>query len=1111
MTFTQEELLQKIDDCYNYFQNNKGDTKPNACNAEGIPYHSYETGYHWQIHEASTTSECISLMCRAMVEAGYITYAKQLADYMIEKLTYDDIDTIHWLVNLIDNGAEMESVYCGNYDGAVFTFTNGVAIIPEGNPWYGEKVVPYIDSRYNGIRGVFSTTTGFKYKDYFVEPWENKVEYTINYYETIPGTGTRIVLNNTSFNGQAQVYYGIRNGIILNKDELYRSYPLNTASKAGFDVLATSAHSPLSINTAEDGLVLGDIYKYQISCATDAVQWAAIAFDKLSIALSDEYYHNVGVIYMDLLKENSLVRTADYTIFDATNRGLTYFSVYTYDESGTRNITLLPLGSNWQRMKYEAGSKVVQWGIGSAFSWIDNNLLIKFRGDGSGALRYIAMTDALGTDYYYPFIDNTTAERTLTIKRGWFCNRDGIFFDYARVPYATPYVTHWNLGDSSYQIAPYTEAYKDSQDLYFPYWVHWHCYCSYEISSSKFGTYGGSLIGFYRLGGVDTTSGTLFTVCAAASAETTILYKVHDHNGTVFNGKKAFKFDAAPNEYKFSFDDEYFENGNSIVHPIENFEFYVNSKQLGNVNSTVYFASLRISDKHIAASPLSVLKFETRDTRAGYFDIGSAVLQEGNYDEYGYSGVTVFSNEYYEDGLMNWRSGSYTGYTNPYAYTPGSYDAIYACKFIYDSQVQFWKDFGINGPSYPVYLRNLGENLVYGTLGSWTFVGPDPNTTWAGFQYRAMVNMADHMYFNRQTISANELGYCRGFLNNWTSYLYRWILQNNSLPSTFHTDGTLTADYESPDFYAQVGRAMLLKHLRDWDTKSWYICNWCYEKLILLQQENGSFKAESEDTYNYHQAETILFLAELYTFYDEYKYTTGMTEFTWLPNKVYTAGIEFRTGIFESYSGKEVRTSETKYPIRRWRLKFNKDNTELNEIRTYINSLKGRYSRFNWVWPTSHGGDGNTYMCRLAADDMITNMQHLGYSNFELVFEAIDENAYNDLTSFTEKHNIEYEQQERHMTKIDDKICANTAVNVQWESSRKRWNLQFDKNSVSRKWIEQFFISKKGRFKEWTFNWSSELGGDGENYQVRFDTDSLDFDISYLGFGTFQIPIIEVL
>ena len=1137
MTFTQSELLEHIEDLYNYFQDNKGDTKPNACNSDGIPYHSYDAGYHWQIGEHSTTSECLTLLVRAMVEAGYLDYAKQLADYVIANLNFDNIKCVHWLVNLVNHGVEMEEVYCGNYDGAVFTFTNGVAIIPAGNPWNGEKIVPYIDNRYNGIRGVFSTDTGFKYKDYWVAPYSNNVEYEVDSYEVVQNTivinssndelacndrysmnskttGAKVTLVDTGFNGNAQIYYGIRNEEYLNKDELYRSYPLNIACRQGYDVILWAANNPLIINGVEDQLILGDADKFQLSCATDAIQWAGVAFDKLSEAIHDDYYSTIGQEYMDLLIQNSLVKTGDYTIFDATNRGLTYFSVYTYDETGTRNVSLQPVADTWQRFKYGAGTKVVQWGIGSAFTWVNKDLNVKFRGDGSGALKYVSMTDAKGVDYYYPFLDKSTDEQILNIKRGNFSNREGIFYEHSRVPYATPYTSEWWSGTSRVSYVEYSPDWEDSQQLNYPLWTKWY----YNIEPSTTGksviqSNGGALIGFYALGGIETQSDTVLRLIIAADVTTNLFYKIKDANGVEFQGNKYIEADTNIEEIQFEFTEDYFTDANLIVHPMQNFELWMQSdaEQSKSLESNVYIAALRIKDKAIAVSPLSVLKFETRDTNAGYFDIGYAVLEEGNNDVYPYSGVAVFSNEYYEQGLMNWRSGSYAGYTNPYCFPGGSNNAIYASKFIYDSQTAYQNLFPTTGPSIPVYLRNMGENLVYGELETWTWEGPDPNTTWAGFQYRAMENMADHLYFHRETISANELGYCRGFLQKWCNYLYQRILQNDNIPSTFYSDGTLPTEYESPDFYAQLGRAMLLKHLVDWDTKSWYIVLWCYEKLIALKQPNGSYKQSEDDTYNFHQGQALLFLAELYNLYDEYKYTTGMTEFTWKPKTIYTSAIEFRTEIFEAFSGKEARTSQTRYPIRRWRLKFAKNNSELSEIRAYINSLKGRFSTFQWQWKTAYGGDGNTYICRLSSDNMITTMQHMGFGDFELVFEAIDENAYNDLTAFTEAHNIDYEQQEQHSTKVDDKIVANMAVNVQWEATRKRWNLQFEKNEVSRKWLENFFISKKGKYKEWTFNWSSALGGDDQDYQVRFDTDTLDFDVTYQGFGTFTIPIIEVL
>ena len=119
----KNQITQAINNCINYFKNNKGSSKPNACNPDGIPYHAYEGGYHWQIAPFSTTSECLTLLIRALLLCGDTVYAGQLADYVIAKLTHNNIDTVHWLVNLLDSCVEMESIMCGGFDNSVFTFS----------------------------------------------------------------------------------------------------------------------------------------------------------------------------------------------------------------------------------------------------------------------------------------------------------------------------------------------------------------------------------------------------------------------------------------------------------------------------------------------------------------------------------------------------------------------------------------------------------------------------------------------------------------------------------------------------------------------------------------------------------------------------------------------------------------------------------------------------------------------------------------------------------------------------------------------------------------------------------------------------------------------------
>ncbi len=1128
ISFTQEELRTVMDKLYGYFTDNRGDTKPNAANSLGIPYHCYEAGYHWQTHECSTTTECITLMCRAMIEAGYINYGKQLADFFIHRLIYNDVPAPHWLINLIDNGVEMETAIMGNYSNAVFSFVNGVATIPAGSPWYGERVIPVVDDRYYGVRGCWTTDSEFPWEDYWVAPVESaSTEYEIDSY-SVSETGCEITLIDTSFTGNLQVYYGYRNQDILDRYDLYGTYPLN------YRAVRTSLQDTVNIliNNSDGKLLIGDgnwiahttEFDYDLSCAVDGVLWGSVALRKLAAALAGNevgiignagveillndteklIYGNEAATYSDKADElmanldvDGVVKDADYYIFDATSRGVSWYYLFTYDQYGGRNPLVSQQESNWARFTFDAGTGVAQWGISNNFVWTSDDLVIKVRGTNSGQLRQIAINDDYKT-YYYPWMDNSNEEKELRIARDMFSNRDPIWLEAGRLPYLIPYTVGGYGGSSSYAIVNYNDTHRDSEGLNYPIWYRWNYYVT--------GTGSFSIFGASHTADFVTTVENRLRITIAADKTVKVYYKCIDANGSTIQGKYYIEVSTDIKEFYINFDSNYFQS--APVHPITHFELFVADV---SASGSIYIASWRINPKRTPAAQLITLLFETIQTTAGYWDTSYAYLEQGNIDIYPNAGVPVFSLEYDENGRKQWRSGSYPGYTNPTPFLGGNYNSYYAAKFIYDAQMAYKRSFNTAGPMYPVYLRNLSENVYYGELQTWGFNGPDPNTPWAGFQFRAVQNMADHRYFNRTRMSAQEIGFCWNVLNIFCNFIYWWIKLYDNLPSNFNEDGTITHEYDSPDFYAQIGRAMLLKHLIDWDSKSLFIYLWCYDKLIEIQQPNGSFKCVGGETYGFHQAEIMLFLAELYNYYEEYKYSSGMTTFTWNCNKVHTAAIEFRTQVFESYSGKEQRVSETIYPIRRWRLTFDKNNSELTEIRAYFNNIGARYSTFNWTWDATKGGDGNNYTCRLVEDEMVAALQHLGYGNFDFVFEAIDDYGYTTLTEFNQTYNKEYEHKEIRKTNIDQYLVANRAVNLQWQSSRKRWDLMFEKNKESRQWLENFFISQKGRYGTWQFTWSEALGGDGETYNVRFDTDVLDFDVTYYGFGKFRIPIIEVL
>jgi hypothetical protein len=65
---------------------------------------------------------------------------------------------------------------------------------------------------------------------------------------------------------------------------------------------------------------------------------------------------------------------------------------------------------------------------------------------------------------------------------------------------------------------------------------------------------------------------------------------------------------------------------------------------------------------------------------------------------------------------------------------------VTAARNVYDlwaaAQTAYAAATGTTGPFAPVYIPATYDSVTYGTAGTWTWSGPDPNTTWGGFQYR---------------------------------------------------------------------------------------------------------------------------------------------------------------------------------------------------------------------------------------------------------------------------------------------------------------------------------------------------------------------------------------
>lgn len=227
-------------------------------------------------------------------------------------------------------------------------------------------------------------------------------------------------------------------------------------------------------------------------------------------------------------------------------------------------------------------------------------------------------------------------------------------------------------------------------------------------------------------------------------------------------------------------------------------------------------------------------------------------------------------------------------------------------------------------------------------------------------------------------------------------------------------------------------------------------------------------------------------------------------------NDVYTSSIDFETNINAKSLGREQRYPVKTYPKRIFTLKFEKSFTARQQLEAFFNDVKGSFGLFDWTWEESKGGNGNTYECYFEQDSLNQAVKYMGYSETELKLVCIDKNPVTASENLDFYHEAECNYTLEFSTLLDKVLTAANFRRKYLDTPKKSWTLSFKKNAENRKLLEDFFIAKKGKFRAFQWTWDSDKGGDGQTYTVRIDTDSLQSDISYLGYGDIQLPIKEV-
>jgi len=229
-------------------------------------------------------------------------------------------------------------------------------------------------------------------------------------------------------------------------------------------------------------------------------------------------------------------------------------------------------------------------------------------------------------------------------------------------------------------------------------------------------------------------------------------------------------------------------------------------------------------------------------------------------------------------------------------------------------------------------------------------------------------------------------------------------------------------------------------------------------------------------------------------------------------NNTYSSKVSFETKISKKATGNEQRFPVKTFPARYFTLNFNKGQTQREALEAFFIACMGKSNEFLFTWAKSKGGNDKTYTCRLDIDEFKRTIIEMGYGeSMQLTFYAIDRNVYTPPANFDFYYKAKYDTTTNFNTLIDKAITANQAARSLWTTPLKGWELEFEKNQENRELIEAFFIAKRGKFKSFKWIWAIDKGGDGHEYNVRFDTDELDFDLMEMGYSTFKIPIQEVV
>lgn len=180
--------------------------------------------------------------------------------------------------------------------------------------------------------------------------------------------------------------------------------------------------------------------------------------------------------------------------------------------------------------------------------------------------------------------------------------------------------------------------------------------------------------------------------------------------------------------------------------------------------------------------------------------------------------IVPFTANVLAGSIIEWRGSPGSGYQSPdlWVMIGGASEVAGAqtqLQFLRDAQLAYQTARGVLGPFAHCYVWDRADSAELGTPGTWVFTWYDPNSMWAGYQYRPLESVARYLWLTSgASVHAAPRAIAVDVLEDFLTWLDTagWPSLAGPIagpPTEYRGDAAPTRDYEEPHFAALILRA----------------------------------------------------------------------------------------------------------------------------------------------------------------------------------------------------------------------------------------------------------------------------------------------------------------